>query len=58
MHGSEKYNAIYDRIRYKPINLISLKSGITYIFSYHFAKIRVDAYDSLPVEKTGLCVML
>ena len=28
MFGSEKYDATYDRIRY----LISLKSGITYIF--------------------------
>ena len=29
LFGSENYDAIYDRIRY----LISLKSGITYIFS-------------------------
>ena len=46
MFGSEKYDAIYDRIRY----LISLKSNITYIFSHYFAKIKVD-YDSLPIEK-------
>ena len=45
LFGSEKYDAIYDRIRY----LISLKSGITYIFSCYFAKIRVDSYDSLPI---------
>ena len=45
--GSEKYDAIYDRIRY----LLSLKSGITYIFSHYFAKIKVDSYDSLPMEK-------
>ena len=38
---------IYNRISY----LISLKSGITYIFSHYFAKIEVDSYDSLPVEK-------
>ena len=44
---SEKYDGIYDRIRY----LISLKSGITYTFSHHFAKIKVDSYDSLPTEK-------
>ena len=31
---SEKYDAIYNRIRY----LVSQKSGITYIFSYYFAK--------------------
>ena len=45
--GSEKYQAIYNRIRY----LISKKSGITYIFSHYFAKIKVDSYDSLPIEK-------
>ena len=44
----EKYDAIYDRIiKY----IISLKSGITYIFSHYFAKIKVDPYDSLPIEK-------
>ena len=32
--------------------LISLKSGITYMFSHYFAKIKVDSYDSLPIEKT------
>ena len=46
--GSGKYDAIYNRIRY----LISLKSGITYIFSHYlFAKIKVESYDSLPIEK-------
>ena len=47
LFDSEKYDAIYDRIRY----LISLKSGITEIFSHYFAKIKVDSYDSLPIEK-------
>ena len=32
--------------------LISLKSGITYMFSHYFAKIKVDPYDFLPIEKT------
>ena len=45
--GSEKYDTIYDRIRY----LISLKSGITYVFTHFFAKIKVDSYDSLSIEK-------
>ena len=45
---SENYDDIYDRIRY----LISLKSGMTHIFCHYFAKIRVDSYDSLPIEKT------
>ena len=31
--------------------LISLKSGITYIFSHYHAKIKVDSYDSLPTVK-------
>ena len=44
---SEKCDAIYDRIRY----LISIKNGITYTFSHNFAKIKVDSYDSLPIEK-------
>ena len=35
LFGSEKYDAIYDRIRY----LASLKKGITYIFSHYFVKI-------------------
>ena len=45
--GSEKYGTIYDRIRY----LRSLRSGITYIFCHYFAKIKVNSYDSLPIEK-------
>ena len=47
LFGSEKYEAIYNRIRYP----ISLKSGITYIFSHYFTKIKVDSCDSLPMEK-------
>ena len=47
LFGSEKYNAIYNRIRY----LISLKSSITHVFSHCYAKIKVDSYDSLPIEK-------
>ena len=47
LFGSEKYDAIYDRIRY----LISLKSRIAYIFSHYFAKNKVDSSDSLPIEK-------
>ena len=47
LFDSEKYEGIYNRIRY----LISQKIGITYIFSHYFAKIEVDSYDSLPIEK-------
>ena len=47
LFGSEKYDAIYNKIRY----LISLETSITYVFSHYFAKIKVDYYDFLPVEK-------
>ena len=46
--GLEKYNAIYDRIRY----LIRLKScSITYVLSHNYAKITIDS-DDLPLEET------
>ena len=48
MLGSKKYDAIYNRIRY----LISQNSSFTYIFSQYFAKMKLDSYDSLPIEKT------
>ena len=48
LFGPEKYDAIYNKIRY----LVSLKSGITYIFSHYYVKNKVDSYDSLPIEKT------
>ena len=37
LFGSEKYDAMCDRIRY----LISLKSGMTYIFSHYFPKLKL-----------------
>ena len=48
LFGSEKYDAIYERIRY----FISLKSSITYISSHCFAKIKLDSYDFLPIKNT------
>ena len=47
LFGSEKYHASYSRIRY----LLSLKSGIKYIFSHCFVKVKVGSCDSLPLEK-------
>ena len=41
-------NMLDNRIRY----FISLKSGATYVFPHNYAKIKVDSYDSLPLEKT------
>ena len=46
--GSEKYDFIYNRNQY----LIVVKSGITYVISHNYAKIKVDSYHSLPLEKT------
>ena len=42
----KKNDSVYNRIRY----LISVKSGITYIISHNYAKIKIDSYDSLPLE--------
>ena len=42
-----KYNEIYGRIRY----LISEKSGIKDSINTNFARIRIDSYNSLPIEK-------
>ena len=47
LFDSEKYDVIYDRIRH----LLNVKSGITYTSSHYFAKIKVNSYDSLPIEK-------
>ena len=45
---SEKYHVIQNKIRY----LISQKSGITYLISHNYGKIKIDWYDSLPLEQT------
>ena len=37
LFGSEKYGAIYVKVRY----LTSLKSGITYIFSHNIASVKL-----------------
>ena len=48
MFRTKNCDAIYDKIRY----FVSIKSGITYIFSHYFSKIKVDSYYYLPIEKT------
>ena len=35
--------------------LLSIKIGITYITSHNFAKIKVDSYNSLRLEKAITC---
>ena len=47
LFGNEIYDFIYNRVRY----IISVKSGITYIISHNYAKMKVDSYDSSPLEK-------
>ena len=47
LFGSEKYDVIYNRIRYA----VGVKSGITYVFPHYYTKIKVNSYDSLPKEK-------
>ena len=42
------YNAIYDRISY----LEWEKSEAKYIINHNFARIRIDSFNSLPIEKT------
>ena len=49
LFAGEKYDFIYNRIRY----LIGVNSGITYVFSHNYAKIKIDSPDSLPLEKTS-----
>ena len=38
---------MYSKMRY----LITLKTGITYIFSHYFVKIKVDTCEFLPILK-------
>ena len=46
LFGDEKYDLIYNRIRY----LIGVKIGIAYVISLYYANINVDLYDYLPLE--------
>ena len=48
LFGTEKYDALYNRIGYR----LGVKSSITYEFSHNHAKIKNDLFDSLPPEET------
>ena len=48
LFGPEIYDSIYNRIRC----LTTQKSGITYLFSRNYARIKIDSSDFLPLEKT------
>ena len=50
----EFYDEIFDWITY----LISEKSIITDSINHHFARIRINSYNSLPIEKYWLLIML
>ena len=54
LFAPERYNAIYDGINY----LISEKSGITYSINHNFSRIRIDSYNSLPIEKALTFIVL
>ena len=47
----KKHDFFYNRIRY----LIGVKSGITYVISHNYAEIKVNSYNSLPLEKMLTC---
>ena len=47
LFGGEKYDLIYNSARY----LAVVKSGITYVISHNYAKMKVDSHDSLPLGK-------
>ena len=47
LFGAEKSDFIYKRIWY----LTGVNSGITYVISDSYAKIKVDSCDSLTLEK-------
>ena len=48
MLDPEKYDVIFNMIRC----LIEVKCGIKYVFCHNYASIKVDSYDSLPLEET------
>ena len=48
LFDSEKYNAVFNKNRY----LISIKSNISYFFSYSYAKVTIDSDDNFPLQKT------
>ena len=49
LFGNGIYDSIYNSIRY----LISIKSDIKYIISHNNVTIKVDTFNSLPLDKTN-----
>ena len=54
LFGPEKYDVIYNRIRY----LMSQKSGITYAFSHYIVKIKLILVVLYQQKKDWLWIML
>ena len=48
LFGSEKYDVIYNNIRY----FMSAKVDIAAVFSHNYAIIKVESHDIFPLEKT------
>ena len=48
LFGSGKYGFINNKIRY----LIGVKSGITCVIYHNYVEIKVNSYNSIPLEKT------
>ena len=48
LFGPEKYDVIYNTIWY----LISQKSGIPFVISHNYTRIKTDSYDSLSLQKS------
>ena len=46
--GADKYEFIYNRIRYRIVS----KNDVTYVISHNYAKTKVDSYNSLHLGKT------
>ena len=54
LFGSQKYDAIYNKIRY----LMSLKLGILYVFSLNHPRIKIDSHNVFPREVFPLHVFI
>ena len=55
LFGPEKYDTIYDKIRY----LIILTSCIAFVISHYYVRIEIDSCEPIPLEKKHQpCIML
>ena len=51
LFGHLWYNEIYDSIGYKSKVLVIMKKGFKNSIDHNFARITIDSYSSLPIEK-------